>query len=179
MTFIVKGVVNVHITDRFLMFVLSFQIKPGEVLQFLGAYEDTTYSSKNCKPLRYAKVVDRQGDLLFLPFPTPGKFFSVAGRKTRSVSHVFRLSHLLSVASLPLTVRVVSGDRPKGSRCPFTGLLRLEWSEERHVILACALRGMGGEPTLLEIDVSSEFRFLRPLDDQKVRLSKAFAKMLR
>lgn len=158
-----------------------FQIKPGEVLQFLGAYEDTTYTSKHSKPLRYAKVVDRQGDLLYLPFPTPGKFFSVAGRRTRSISHVYRLSQLLAVASLPLTVRVVSGDRPKSARCPFTGLLRLEWSEERHVILACAMKGGlgGGEPTLMEVDTSSEFSFLRPLDDQKARLSKCFNRMLR
>ncbi|KAG8196685.1 hypothetical protein JTE90_006593 [Oedothorax gibbosus] len=160
---------------------VKVKIKPGEVLQFLGAYEDTTYTSKHSKPLRYAKVVDRQGDLLYLPFPTPGKFFSVAGRRTRSISHVYRLSQLLSVASLPLTVRVVSGDRPKSARCPFTGLLRLEWSEERHVILACAMKGglSGGEPTLMEVDTSSEFSFLRPLDDQKARLSKCFNKMLR
>lgn len=158
-----------------------FQIKPGEVLQFLGAYEDTTYTSKHSRPLRYAKVVDRQGDLLFLPFPTPGKFFSVAGRRTRSISHVYRLAQLLAVASLPLTVRVVSGDRPRSARCPFTGLLRLEWSEERHVILACAMKGGlgGGEPTLMEVDTCSEFSFLRPLDDQKARLSKAFNRMLR
>ncbi|GBL84836.1 hypothetical protein AVEN_93861-1 [Araneus ventricosus] len=160
---------------------VKVKIKAGEVLQFLGAYEDTTYSSKHSKPLRYAKVVDRQGDLLFLPFPTPGKFFSVAGRRTRSISHVYRLSQLLAVANLPLTVRVVSGDRPRSARCPFTGLLRLEWSEERHVILACALKGGlgGGEPTLLEVDTGSEFSFLRPLDDQKARLSKAFNRMLR
>ncbi|XP_054717054.1 uncharacterized protein LOC129226469 [Uloborus diversus] len=158
------------------------KIKAGEVLQFLGAYEDTTYTSSKqpVRPLRYAKVVDRQGDLLFLPFPTAGKFFSVAGRRTRSVSHVYRLSQLLSVAPLPLTVRVVSGARPRA--CPFTGLLRLEWAEERHVILACALRGAAlgpSEPALLEVDVGSEFRFLRPLDEQKARLSKAFNKMLR
>ncbi|GFW09482.1 CABIT domain-containing protein [Trichonephila clavipes] len=160
---------------------VKVKIKAGEVLQFLGAYEDTTYSSKHSKPLRYAKVVDRQGDLLYLPFPTPGKFFSVAGRRTRSISHVYRLSQLLAVANLPLTVRVVSGDRPRSARCPFTGLLRLEWSEERHVILACALKGGlgGGEPTLLEVDTGSEFSFLRPLDEQKARLSKAFNRMLR
>ncbi|XP_015923756.1 uncharacterized protein [Parasteatoda tepidariorum] len=157
------------------------KVRAGEVLQFLGAYEDTTYSSKHSKPLRYAKVVDRQGDLLYLPFPTPGKFFSVAGRRTRSISHVYKLSQLLAIANLPLTVRVVSGDRPRNSRCAFTGLLRLEWSEERHVILACALKsGLGnGDPTLLEIDTSSEFTFLRPLDDQKARLSKEFNKMIR
>lgn len=160
---------------------LKVKIKAGEVLQFLGAYEDTTYTSKYSKPLRYAKVVDRQGDLIYLPFPTPGKFFSVAGRRTRSISHVYRLSQLLSVASLPLTVRVIAGDRPRSSKCPFTGLLRLEWSEERHVILSCSLKGgIGGtEPTLLEVDAGSEFSFLRPLDDQKVRLSKSFTKMLR
>ncbi|GFS42616.1 CABIT domain-containing protein [Trichonephila inaurata madagascariensis] len=160
---------------------VKVKIKAGEVLQFLGAYEDTTYSSKHSKPLRYAKVVDRQGDLLYLPFPTPGKFFSVAGRRTRSISHVYRLSQLLAVANLPLTVRVVSGDRPRSARCPFTGLLRLEWSEERHVILACALKGGlgGGEPTLLEVDTGSEFSFLRPLDEQKARLTKAFNRMLR
>lgn len=160
---------------------VKVKIKAGEVLQFLGAYEDTTYTSKHSKPLRYAKVVDRQGDLLYLPFPTPGKFFSVAGRRTRSISHVYRLSQLLAVANLPLTVRVVSGDRPRSARCPFTGLLRLEWSEERHVILACALKGGlgGGEPTLLEVDTGSEFSFLRPLDEQKARLSKAFNRMLR
>lgn len=157
----------------------KIKISSGEVLQYLGAYEDTTYPSRHPKPIRYAKVVNRQGDLLFLPFHTTGKFFSCAGQRTRSVSHVFQLSHLLRVASLPLTVRVVAGSRPR-ARCPFTGILRLEWAEERQVILACTLKGIaGGEPTLLEIDVDSAFTFLRPLDEQKARLSKPFNRMLR
>lgn len=159
-------------------------VLPGQVLRFQGVYEDVnirlSFSLRSLrKPeSRYAKCCHASsGETLFVPLATRGKFYSVARRSSRSPNHVFPLSQLLRFASVPLTVRLVSGPLPR-IPCGFTGILRLEHVQEQEVVLACSLQE--GRPTLLEIDLGSTFSFVPERDSRKMaKSSQLYNRMLR
>ncbi|KAH8031804.1 hypothetical protein HPB51_020922 [Rhipicephalus microplus] len=160
-------------------------VLPGQVLGFLGVYEDVNIRATCVGMLRpapaecrYAKCCHAAtGDVVFVPLGSRGKFYSVARRSSRSPNHVFPLAQLLRFARVPLTVRLVCGPlmrTPTG----FTGILRLEHVQEQEVVLACSLQE--GRPTLLEIDMGSTFSFVPERDSRKMgKSSQLYNRMLR
>ncbi|XP_077497236.1 uncharacterized protein LOC144107888 [Amblyomma americanum] len=160
---------------------------PGQVLGFLGVYEDVNIRATSCggalrgvsvSECRYAKCCHAAtGDVVFVPLSSRGKFYSVARRSSRSPNHVFPLTQLLRFARVPLTVRLVCGPLLR-TPCGFTGILRLEHVQEQEVVLACSLQE--GRPTLLEIDMGSTFSFVPERDSRKMgKSSQLYNRMLR
>lgn len=156
-------------------------ILPGQVLRFLGVYEDVnirlSFSLKSFRKsdTRYAKCYSQTGDVVYIPLGSRGKFYTVARRTSRSVNHVFLLSQLLKFSKVPLTVRLVSGLLPRVP-CGFTGVLRLEHIQEQDVVLACTLQDQ--RPTLLEIDMGSTFSFVPEKDVRKLSKASVYNRMI-
>lgn len=160
-------------------------VLPGQVLGFLGVYEDVNIRATCVGMLRpapaecrYAKCCHAAtGDVVFVPLASRGKFYSVARRSSRSPNHVFPLAQLLRFARVPITVRLVCGPLLR-TPTAFTGILRLEHVQEQEVVLACSLQE--GRPTLLEIDMGSTFSFMPERDSRKMgKSSQLYNRMLR
>uniref|UniRef100_T1JD72 CABIT domain-containing protein n=1 Tax=Strigamia maritima TaxID=126957 RepID=T1JD72_STRMM len=141
-------------------------IKTGHVLKLLGVYEDI--NAKHYKNLnrnfqrrssttpapKYAQCVNYKGEVLFLSFAAQGKFYATATRGSRSVNHVYLISHILKTFKLPVTVRLVCGFLPKVP-CNFTGTLKLQSTCREDIILACTL--LKERNVMFEMDANSGF----------------------
>lgn len=149
-------------------------VKTGHVLKLLGVFEDihsrhqqkpnAKYSNLNGNTFKYAQCLNYKGEVVFLPFMAKGMFYPTGTKTTRSVDHVYLMSHLLKFVKFPLTVRLVCGFLPKVP-CNFTGLLRLTCAKREEIILACTL--LKERNVMLEMDMNSGFTLSKALDEER------------
>lgn len=122
----------------------------------------------------YLKCLTQQGETVYLPYSTRGRFYCIAGPKSHSINHVFLLSNLLRIVKLPLLIRIVSGSKPHIS-LPYTNIVQLEEIHRETIILGCTM--VNNEPILLEINANSAFSFVKAMDERVLYRSVTYRRM--
>ncbi|XP_015929101.2 uncharacterized protein [Parasteatoda tepidariorum] len=154
----------------------------GVVLKAVGSFEDQNRQSliKDYKGyihpdlMMYLKCLTQKGEIIFLPYSARGRFYCISTPEAHTINHVYLLSNLLRVTTLPALVRIIVG--PKASvALPLTNILQLDEIRRETIILGCTM--IDNEPTLLEINASSEFSFIRVKNEAAVQMSEAYQRM--
>ncbi|CAL4099166.1 unnamed protein product, partial [Meganyctiphanes norvegica] len=92
----------------------------GNVLKLMGIFEN--HASKKTSITRkitgassekYAQCLNYKNEILFLPFNTPGRFYSTATKSSHNFNNVYLMTRILKIHKLPITVKLVCGFMPK------------------------------------------------------------------
>ncbi|KAG8197324.1 hypothetical protein JTE90_013451 [Oedothorax gibbosus] len=154
----------------------------GEVLKVVQIYEDAN-REKICQQLKrdihpdimmYLKCLTRQGEVVFLPYSTKGRFYYISTPEYHTLNHVYLISNLLRVTKLPVVVRIVTGPKPQIA-LPISNIVQLNEVQYETVILGCTM--VGNKPVLLEINANSQFSFVTAKDKSSASKTSAFKRM--
>lgn len=122
----------------------------------------------------YLKCLTRQGEVVFLPYSTKGRFYYISTPEYHTLNHVYLISNLLRVTKLPVVVRIVTGPKPQIA-LPLSNIVQLNEVQYETVILGCTM--VDNKPVLLEINANSKFSFVTAKDKSYLHKTNTFKRM--